>query len=107
MPTYVVKGVKCTLKDGVVKLATDHCNLCNYKRDLVEDHYHSCNYCGLNIDEFESNVIHFAYAYQENWKYGWFAHAQCYKGNKGTGRKKHLSCPSGEYLYIINYEDKK
>ena len=104
MPTYVVKGVKCTVKDGVVELATEYCNLCNSKKVNLSNtqHYHSCNYCGLNVDELESNIIHFAYANQENWKYGWFAHAQCYKGNKGTGEGQ-----TGKYLYIINYEDKK
>ena len=95
MPTYVTKGVKCTMENGVVKLATEHCYLCNYKKNVDETgHYHICDYCGLNIDELESNVIHFAYANQENWKYGWFAHAQCYKGKKET-------------VHIINYKDRK
>ena len=100
MPTYVIKGVKCTLKDGVVKLATEHCYLCNYKKNVDETgHYHTCRYCGLGIDELENNIIHFAYAYQENWTNGWFAHAQCYKGKKGNMKNS--------YLYVINYKDKK
>jgi len=94
MPTYIIKGVKCTLKDGVVKLATEYCNLCNYKKDMVNHHYHSCKYCKLNIDEVESNIIHFAYAEHDSWRHRWFAHSQCYKGKKTT-------------VNIINYKDKK
>ena len=104
MPTYVIKGVRCTLKDGVVKLAPNYCYICNSRKH--RQHNHQCKYCKLNIDELESNIIHFAYAsYHSNPDDQWFAHAQCYKGKKGTGKRPKWK--SHNYLYIINYKDVK
>ena len=103
MPTYIVKGVKCTLKDGVVKLATDYCYLCNGMKTRL--HHHQCKYCGFRIDELESNIMHFAYASYGSWranKERWFAHSKCYKGKKGSPK----DYGKQRTVYIINHKDK-
>ena len=107
----IAKGLKCTIKNGVVKLAKSHCRLCNYPKrhptnrgrsGLVHGgtngtHAHICMYCGLNVDEYEKNIIHFIWTEDPD---NYFAHSKCYDGKKGSGK-------NDSYLHIINYEESK